>query len=205
MSWLHSRLWLLACTGSILLVSCYGRFQPRDGGADEPDGGVDLCEGVTCSGHGTCFSSGADAICVCEAGYQSSGLSCIPATPADGDADSDADGDAEDCSDADPSHQPTSCAVNAGWGTSCDEEGCEDESACGAMFAGSFSMCLQHCEDHDDCGDVSSAVEVCGATDGANSYCVFVCLCDLECPCGMICRPIEETEYSVCTPGQAEG
>ena len=35
------------------------------------------CAGVDCAGHGSCFVNGEDAVCVCEAGYQASGLACV--------------------------------------------------------------------------------------------------------------------------------
>jgi hypothetical protein len=64
-----------------------------DGGAD---GDVDLphdpCTGVDCSGHGICLSEGGQAVCVCDPGYQASGLNCFPVS-VDGDADTDDDAD----------------------------------------------------------------------------------------------------------------
>jgi len=51
-----------------------------DQGAPKPDsGGIDLCKGVTCSGHGTCKVEGAQAVCECEAYYKPDGLACVPA------------------------------------------------------------------------------------------------------------------------------
>jgi len=58
-----------------------GRDAPAAGGPDgpRPDAG-DPCTGVTCSGHGTCSSSGAGgtAMCNCDTGYHSTGILCIP-------------------------------------------------------------------------------------------------------------------------------
>ncbi len=39
--------------------------------------GPDLCEDVSCSGHGYCEEDGDDEWCVCDAGYIASGLNCI--------------------------------------------------------------------------------------------------------------------------------
>jgi len=43
---------------------------------DFPDG--DPCEGVTCSGYGTCVVSGGSPACDCNEGYHAEGLSCVP-------------------------------------------------------------------------------------------------------------------------------
>ncbi len=41
-------------------------------------GGKDPCVGVDCSGHGQCaVIGGAEAACVCDAGYEASGLACV--------------------------------------------------------------------------------------------------------------------------------
>lgn len=39
---------------------------------------VASCDGVTCSGHGTCQINGSMAVCSCETGYHISGLDCLP-------------------------------------------------------------------------------------------------------------------------------
>lgn len=39
--------------------------------------GPDLCEDVTCSGHGYCDEDGDNEWCVCDAGYVAEGLSCV--------------------------------------------------------------------------------------------------------------------------------
>lgn len=44
----------------------------------------DLCVNVTCSGHGTCATSGTSAFCDCDSGYHESGLSCEPDNPCAG-------------------------------------------------------------------------------------------------------------------------
>ncbi len=39
--------------------------------------GPDLCEDVTCSGHGYCEEDGSDEWCVCDSGYIAEGLNCV--------------------------------------------------------------------------------------------------------------------------------
>ncbi len=42
----------------------------------------DPCAGQNCSGHGTCAVVGGDtAVCICDPGYRSDGLSCVPFQP----------------------------------------------------------------------------------------------------------------------------
>lgn len=54
-----------------------------DGNVDDagvhPDGS-DPCQGITCSGHGTCVITGGVAQCDCETGYQPVGLTCVEQT-----------------------------------------------------------------------------------------------------------------------------
>jgi hypothetical protein len=52
---------------------------PRDGGdVDARDSSTARpCDGVTCSGHGTCSEADAGAACVCEKGYHAIGLECV--------------------------------------------------------------------------------------------------------------------------------
>ena len=71
-------------------------------GAGDVDGDIagGPCEGVTCSGHGRCFSDGDEAVCICDEGYRAEGLECLSTTP-DGDADVDADADVDGDTDAD--------------------------------------------------------------------------------------------------------
>lgn len=45
---------------------------------------VDPCAGQTCSGHGTCTSSGGQATCTCSAGYHAVALTCVPNQTNDG-------------------------------------------------------------------------------------------------------------------------
>ncbi|MFH1812171.1 MAG: hypothetical protein ABIJ09_25770, partial [Pseudomonadota bacterium] len=46
-----------------------------------PTPGTDLCEGVTCSGHGSCQASGDVASCNCASGFSADGLDCIADPP----------------------------------------------------------------------------------------------------------------------------
>lgn len=64
-------------------------FAPACGGRG---GDPDLCDGVTCSFHGTCVVEDGAARCDCAPGYDEEGLACTE-TAADGDADTDADSD----------------------------------------------------------------------------------------------------------------
>ena len=42
------------------------------------------CDGVDCSGHGTCDDSSGRAVCMCDEGFVPSGtLECVPSDPAD--------------------------------------------------------------------------------------------------------------------------
>jgi hypothetical protein len=69
------------------------------GGCDDGENPPDPCEGVTCSGHGSCLADGANALCICDQGYRSDGPSCV--SEADGDGDSDSDGDTDTDTDVD--------------------------------------------------------------------------------------------------------
>lgn len=48
-----------------------------DTGVDAGGDAGDPCQGVTCSGHGTCQVRGGQAACDCENGYHPQGLSCV--------------------------------------------------------------------------------------------------------------------------------
>jgi len=37
----------------------------------------DACDGINCSGHGTCAVSGGEPLCACESGYHADGLNCV--------------------------------------------------------------------------------------------------------------------------------
>lgn len=54
-----------------------------DGGIE--DGGTGVCANVTCSGHGHCVEDDSSGTpkpkCVCDEGYESQGVSCVPAPP----------------------------------------------------------------------------------------------------------------------------
>lgn len=80
----------LACEHGACVVShrgqarcaCLSGFTPSaDGTRCEPTSTVSsICDGVECSGHGSCLDAGGTPACDCEPGYASSGLECIPAT-----------------------------------------------------------------------------------------------------------------------------
>ena len=66
-----------------LLTACGGK-----------SGDSDPCEGVNCSGHGTCMVVGGSAACDCDPGYKAVGLSCVEV-----EEDAEEDGDAPDVED----------------------------------------------------------------------------------------------------------
>ena len=72
------RAFLLALT-IVAAVTLLGCSDSSTGGTDSHDEGP--CADVDCSGAGTCFSSGPDAICVCDPGYTPEGLSCVTIDP----------------------------------------------------------------------------------------------------------------------------
>ncbi len=66
---------------------CYGNGTCDDGlfcgpGDECVSEAVFTCDGVECSGHGTCSLAGGRPACVCQVGFRSFGLACVPcATP----------------------------------------------------------------------------------------------------------------------------
>jgi hypothetical protein len=113
-------LWL-----GVVVVACH------EGGEASP------CEGVDCSGHGTCFDDGARAQCDCFPGYRSEALECVP-DGSDGDADADDDQDGDRDSDSGPdgdAETPDPCSSHATC-ESCIEAGecgwCDDTAHCTA-------------------------------------------------------------------------
>ncbi len=76
---------------ALLALAAFGCGDPPpvtvDGGSDpDPIDAPTSCNGVTCSGHGTCDDSSGVATCVCEAGYVAFELTCLapPTGPLDG-------------------------------------------------------------------------------------------------------------------------
>ncbi|MBU1220796.1 hypothetical protein KKF34_10105 [Myxococcota bacterium] len=47
---------------------------------DDSNNSSSVCEGITCSGHGTCFDVGGNPSCACELGYHSQQLNCLSDT-----------------------------------------------------------------------------------------------------------------------------
>ncbi|MBK8011225.1 MAG: hypothetical protein IPK13_07730 [Deltaproteobacteria bacterium] len=45
---------------------------------------ADVCDGVTCSGHGTCASVSGAASCTCDSGYVADGLTCVESVACEG-------------------------------------------------------------------------------------------------------------------------
>ena len=54
-------------------------LKPADGGRAGSDGrsGPHPCDGVDCSGHGTCVVQNGQAVCNCDSGYHADGTACI--------------------------------------------------------------------------------------------------------------------------------
>ena len=65
------RQWPWCALACLSLLACGG----SSGGTQGGDGGTAsaACDGVTCSGHGTCTVSGGAAACTCDPGYVASG------------------------------------------------------------------------------------------------------------------------------------
>jgi hypothetical protein len=55
-----------------LIVVALGMFSACGGGS-----GSDVCDKISCSGHGTCVDNQGTAQCTCEAGYVADGLTCL--------------------------------------------------------------------------------------------------------------------------------
>ncbi len=78
----------LGCSADCRTVDTSGCRAPADAGVIAPsDGGTspapvdggpgDPCAGQTCSGHGLCAVAMGRALCVCDQGYDASGLTCV--------------------------------------------------------------------------------------------------------------------------------
>ncbi len=84
----------MALASALVLVAGTGCGDDDGGTNDAVDGAVDgdivqhdaavgmdadvtLCDGVDCSGHGTCFVIAGSASCDCESGYHAEGLTCV--------------------------------------------------------------------------------------------------------------------------------
>ncbi|MBN1771347.1 MAG: hypothetical protein JXB32_08810, partial [Deltaproteobacteria bacterium] len=70
------RRWAFLGACALLTAACGGEQVV----AEPPDGEttVDPCEGIDCSGHGTCAVTGGDtAVCLCDAGYHAEGTTCV--------------------------------------------------------------------------------------------------------------------------------
>jgi len=60
---------------SLLATSCSNNNGNNSNGNDNNNSNP--CEGVSCSGHGSCTVEGAVAYCKCESGYHTSGFDCV--------------------------------------------------------------------------------------------------------------------------------
>lgn len=182
-----------------------------DGDVDSPD---DLCDGVSCSDHGSCLTDGEQAICVCDDGYLPEGRECVP-SGTDGDADSDADIDSDIDSDidADIDADFDECPENTAWPCTCTLEGggCLWGQDCLGVSGEDNGFCSIECDGHEDtttCVLESYGVEsegggICAVTAGAGGqmYCIVVCRISGEsgpCPPGLACVPSPSEGVWVC-------
>ncbi len=139
--------WVLLSTAALLVPGIL-----RTTACSDDDSGSDPCQGVTCSGHGTCDVRDNGPVCRCESGYQALGLSCIQgqASCGDGLVNGDEVCDGTDLSDA-----------------TCQSEG----------FGEGPLACADDCLSFDTtgcwtCGDgLVNGDEVCDGTDLSNATC----------------------------------
>ena len=190
------------------LAACMGFF-------DEEDALESPCQGVSCSGHGSCQAVGGDPFCECEPGFMADGLACeaIPPdgdvdtdadTDSDTDADTDSDTDADTDSDADADEDlgvnPPSCNHDEDFGSTCSHNPCDDGSRCLALSLDAPSgFCASPCEEDLDCPNIAPGLEDCGATSGTpERFCLVLCDDPSDCPCGLRC--ITSGEWQICHP-----
>ncbi len=128
------------------------------------------CDGVTCSGHGTCQNSNGVASCVCDSGYHSVGLTCVVDTP-----------------------------VGGGVGASCNSNSdCEGTNAfCSAYSSNGY--CTATCTvENAPCLDGGKCLYF-NSTD-SNGYCLKTCLADSSCGREeLVCYYIDSTFGSACS------
>jgi len=152
----------------VLFVLC---AQGCSGGSKS---GNNVCEGVTCSGHGVCAVADGEAVCACDPGYHPEGLSCIE------------DGTNGPCFEVDCSGHGTcvesegtaTCDCEAGFhaeGLSCVEDG---TSVCDGV----------DCSGHGTCRVVDGAAQ-CDCEDGY--HVVDAVFCEADVPENEYLEPVE--------------
>ncbi|MBM4370776.1 MAG: hypothetical protein FJ098_03935 [Deltaproteobacteria bacterium] len=193
-------------------LSCTRRCLDDGSGWGPCEGCPDVhpCEGVTCSGHGTCGIFDGEAVCDCESGYVPSGLDCEPkiCTPDCTGRDCGSDGCDGTCGVCDPDQECVeglcSCVPDcAGW--VCGADGCG--GSCGDCAAGEVCEggacvpCQPDCWGkqcgEDGCGGSCGTCPPGQACNGGTCGCAPQCH-DKECGddgCGGSCGS--------CPPGQA--
>ena len=161
----------------------------------------DPCEGVTCSGHGSCYVRAGETRCLCVPGYDSIDLECVARegdgdadTDSDGDGDGDGDGDVDGDGDSDGDADADGCVRDCtgrvcgsdGCGGSCPP-GCDSDHVCDE----DDGVCVERCEI--DSGWGSSCDEYTQRCDD-ESWCMFlpdlhdagictvICGRDADCP-----------------------
>jgi len=108
----------------------------EDGGGLTDGEEVSPCEGVDCSGHGTCEVQQGVPVCVCDAGYHAEGLDCV-----------------EDCQ---PNCQGKCCGTD-GCGGTCPNRCPDTGQTCNLQTCGCEGPCQPNCQGKDcgpdGCGD----------------------------------------------------
>ena len=171
-----------------IAASCQGIFEERG-----------PCSGVTCSGHGACatIDDGESAVCVCDSGYFSDGLSCVDSN-ADGDADTDADGDVESVADADDGDRIEADIEDAQLGIDTDPEP-DDENECVTHRGGVCNPILQcGCPENFYCRLGFIFEELCSRGTGGSLGDFERCSAQGQCRPGYACLPSAEFVSSTC-------
>lgn len=156
---------------SVILATSFAASGCGGEGGEEPV--PDPCEGVDCSGRGTCVVEGGDASCRCESGYHAEGLECVE-------------------NDPDPCEE-----VSCGEHGTCVAEGEEPACQCDPGFHAEGLECVRDvmdpcegvdCSGHGTCFVAGSEVScVCDFTWHADGLtCVRDDLPSLECSGGWI-------------------
>lgn len=190
---------------------------------------TDPCEGVSCSGHGTCTAVGTTASCTCEPGFEADGLQCLSSEACD-DADRDGHGvgcaAGSDCDDTDASRHDDcpGCTDGDGdghgdgcpTGADCnDGDGNNWESCASCVDAdgdGSFVGCDAYATiDGPDCDDGDATASVDCADPCAGVACGHGACVDGTCDCelgwaGAACDACDagyELRGDLCLPADA--